>query len=70
MHLRKGTMVAVYYDPQSRVPNSIAKKYNGTIWRISRVANFGAKGQYYELEGVCSDMGVPYAFLESELTAI
>lgn len=69
--LHKGSMVAVHYDPMmSQRPSYIAQRYNGTIQRVSKVVTFGSWGTYFELEGVTSKKGVPYAFTIDELRKV
>jgi hypothetical protein len=65
-----GKQVVVRFDPRNRIPNIGARKYDGTIHRISYEKNYGAYGTMYELEGCVSDQGVPYTFTKDELEAV
>lgn len=68
--IKVGTFVIIRYDPHSHTPNEIAKRYDGSESVVTRVKNYGARGTYYELEGIVSQMGVPYVFAESDLVEV
>ena len=68
--IKVGTYVFIRYDPHSHTPNEIAKRYDGSESVVTRVKNYGAHGTYYELEGIVSQMGVPYSFAESDLVEV
>ena len=68
--IKTGTFVIIKYDPNSHTPNEIAKRYDGSESVVTRVKNYGARGTYYELEGIVSQMGIPYSFVESDLVEV
>lgn len=65
-----GTYVIVRYDPTAQVRNEIAHRYNGAEGKVTRARNWGAHGAYYEIEGIVSQLGVPYTFVESDLVEV
>lgn len=65
-----GTYVIVRYDPTAQVRNEVAHRFNGAEGKVTRARNWGAHGAYYELEGIVSQMGVPYSFVESDLVEV
>ena len=64
--IAKGTMVVVRYNPLMAATNVAARKYDGTIHRVSRVVETRL-GPYYELEGVTGKNEAPYAFTRGDL---
>lgn len=65
-----GTLVKVVYDPDEKVPNIAAKKYEGTVHSISKRYDYGAYGVLLELDGAVSDKGVPYVFGVNDLEIV
>ena len=77
MTMAVGNKVLVTIAPNEQIPtNSEVWKYQGQERVISRrrIIAYGrggcTRGTYYELEGVNSDMGVPFGFLEEQLVQI
>lgn len=70
--LHKGSLVAIHFNPLSNFtrPTYVTRRYNGTIQRISKVVCYNNQGAYFELEGVVSRKGVPYAFTIDELKKV
>jgi hypothetical protein len=72
-----GNKVRVNLDPNEQI-HSAQEVWNhqGKEARISRrkIIAYGARGlqraTYYELEGINSRMGVPFSFMEEQLTLI
>lgn len=59
---RPGDKVLVVIPDSERAGNEI-RKYNNTVQVISKAARIGRSSYgYIELEGVASDLGVPFAF--------
>lgn len=67
--IAKGTKVVVRYNPITSATNVAARKYDGTIHRVSKVVALPL-GKYYELEGVTGPNGVPYGFCRDELEVV
>ena len=72
-----GDSVIVVLDPNEQIQsNRELWKYQSQEHRISRrkVISYGrggcTRGVYYELDGVVSEMGVPFGFLEEQLVSI
>ena len=68
-----GTLVMVSYPIEDGQINNPAMKLEGQVFTVKRKCDVMVgriKHSYYELYGAVSDKGVPYGFLESELTVI
>lgn len=68
-----GTLVMVSYPLEDGQINNPAMKLEGKVFTVKRKCNVmvgRVRHSYYELYGAVSDMGVPYGFLENELTVV
>lgn len=68
-----GTLVMVSYPLEDGQINNPAMKLEGEVFTVKRKCNVmvgRVRHSYYELYGAVSDMGVPYGFLENELTVV
>lgn len=71
--LQPGQKVLISFDPKDHFNGNPAKKFNGTeaIIKTRKVLMYGIRhlhyGIYYELEGITSEYGIPYVFLEDHL---
>ena len=72
-----GNRVIVALDSNEQIhTNQEVWKYQGEEHKVSRrrIISYGprglSRGTYYELEGVVSDMDVPFCFLEDQLKPV
>ena len=68
-----GTLVMVSYPLEDGQIDNPAKKLEGQVFTVKRKCNVmvgRVRHSYYELYNAVSDKGVPYGFLEDELTVL
>lgn len=68
-----GALVMVSYPLEDGQIDNPAMKLEGQVFTVKRKRNVMVgriKHSYYELYGAVSDKGVPYGFMENELTVI
>lgn len=67
--LKSGDIVKIKIPAGDATGNTV-RKFNGETTYISRVSGWTNGQIYYELQGVKSDAGIPYAFVESWLQKV
>lgn len=68
-----GTLVMVSYPLEDGQIDNPAKKFEGQVFTVKRKCNVmvgRVRHSYYELYNAVSDKGIPYGFLENELTVV
>lgn len=68
-----GTLVMVSYQLEDGQIDNPAMKLEGQVFTVKRKRNVmvgRVRHSYYELYNAVSDKGVPYGFLENELTVV
>lgn len=67
--LKIGDIAKIRVPAGDNTGNAV-RKYNGETTYISRTSGYKNGQIYYELQGVESDAGIPYAFVESWLQKV
>lgn len=68
--IKVGSLVTVRFNPDDKIPNLGAKKYDGAETTVTKRVNRGSYGIMLELDGCVSDAGVPYTFMIDDVELI